>query len=218
KMRKIIGIFLCLLLVFSIVDVSFAGTYLGSTKNGWVDKEVYGNPNSPHTIVIIVGVHPREHQIHGALRTALISNSGTLSKKFILYRVHVTKDTWNYNKGRMNGQILANKYVVPDVKKIRPKLVVDAHENLWKSSGYKYSRFLDPISNNALTRAYISKIIQKMPSLKRYSAPGGSSPKYVTKPIAKKWISTIVYETYKKDPYSRKLSDANQLINALDKL
>jgi hypothetical protein len=118
----------------------------------------------------------------------------------------------------MNGQILAYKYVVPDVKKIRPKLVVDVHEDMWKSSGYKYGRFLDPISETGITKYYISKIRQKMPFLQMYSAPGGTSPKYVTKPISKKWISTIVYETYKKDPYSRKLSDANQFIAALDKL
>ncbi len=217
-MRKIIGIFLCFIFVFSIINVSSAGTFLGSTKNGWVEKEVYGNPSASHTIVIITGVHPREHQFHTAIRSALISKSSKLSKKYVLYRVHVTKNAFNYNKGRMNGQILAYKYVVPDVKKIRPKFVVDIHEDNWRASGYKYCRFLDPISKTYITKVYIKKIRQKMPFLKMYSAPGGTSPKYVTKPIAKKWISTVVYETYKKDPYSRKLSDANMFISALDTL
>jgi hypothetical protein len=215
-MRKIIGIALCLIFVFSIVDASFAGTFLGSTKNGWVEKQVYGNPSSSQTIVIITGVHPREYQFHNAMATALSSKSKSLSKKYVLYKIHVTKNPMNYYKGRMSGQILAYKYVVPDVKKIRPKFVVDVHEDRWKSSGYKYCRFLDPISKTWITKNYISKIRQKMPSLVMYSAPGGTSPKYVTKPIARKGIPTVVYETYKLDSYSKKLSDANQFISALD--
>ena len=217
-MRKIIGIFLCLLLVFSVIDASFAGTFLGSTKNGWVEKQVYGNQASSQTIVIITGVHPRESGFHNAMAAALSSKSKSLSKKYVLYKIHVTKNPLNYYKGRMNGQILAYKYVVPDVKKIRPKLVIDIHEDRWKSSGYKYNRFLDPISKTWITKNYINKIRQKMPFLKMYSAPGGTSPKYVTKPIARKGIPTIVYETYKLNPYSKKLSDANQFIAALDKL
>lgn len=56
-----------------------------------------------------------------------------------------------------------------------------------------------------------------MPFLKIYS-PGGSSPLYVTKPISKAGICTMVYETYNKDSYEKKYSDANQFIDALDKL
>lgn len=215
-MRKIIGIFLCLLLVFSIVDVSFAGTYLGCTKNGWAEKEVYGNTASSNTVVIITGVHPREYQFHNAIRTALRSNSGTLNKKYILYIVHVTKNPWNYNKGRMNGQIIANKFVVPDVKRIKPRIVIDIHENMWKSSGYRYGRFMDPISKTAKTRSYAYYLASKM-SIKVYS-PKGTSPKYVTNPISRAGIPTLVYETYKKDSYSKKLSDANKFLYAIESM
>jgi len=215
-MRKIIGILLCLLLVFSIVNVSFASTYLGGTKNGWVEKATYGNQASSQTIAIITGVHPREYQFHNAVRKALASKSGTLSKRYVLYIVHVTKNPMNYNKGRMNGQILANKYVVPDVKRVKPKLVIDIHENNWKSSGYKYGRFIDPISKTWITKNYANRLASKL-SLKVYN-PKGTSPKYVTNPISKSGIPTLVYETYKKDSYSKKLYDASRFISALETL
>lgn len=89
------------------------------------------------------------------------------------------------------------------LKKIIPKLVIDVHEDLWRSSGYKYGRFLDPISKTWLIKNYISKIMKKMPPLVMYSAPGGTNPKYVTNPIARKGISTIVYETYKKNLFQK---------------
>lgn len=57
-----------------------------------------------------------------------------------------------------------------------------------------------------------------MPFLKVYVPPSGTSPKYVTKPIASKGIPTIIYETYKYDSYTKKVADANLFINTLNKL
>ncbi len=70
-----------------------------------------------------------EYGFYNAIAAALRDKSGTLSKKYVLYKVHVTRNQWNYNKGRINGQLIANKFVVPDVKRIKPKLLVDIHEN-----------------------------------------------------------------------------------------
>lgn len=216
-MRKILGIIICLIIAVSVADVSYAGTYLGGTKYGWAEKEVYGNPNASETIAIITGVHPREYQFHNAISSAACGKSTSLSKKYIVYKVHVTKSPWNYSKGRMYGQLLANKFVVPDIVANHPKLVVDIHENMWKKSGYKYSKFLDPISKDSAVRNYANSLVQKLPYLKIYD-PRGTSPKYVTKPISRNGIPTMVYETYKFDSYSTKVSDANQFIDALDKL
>lgn len=216
-MRKIIGIFICLLFVISIVDVSFAGSSIGGTKYGWVEKSVYGNPNAAETVVLITGVHPREYGFHDAIAAAVSDKSSSLSKRYIVYRVHVTKSPWSYSRGRMYGQLLANKFVVRDVKAIRPKIAVDIHENMGKKSGYKYAKFLDPISKTWLTRSYANVIISKMPFLAMYS-PKGTSPKYVTNPLAKSGIPTLVYETYKFDSYGTKYSDASQFVTALDQL
>lgn len=216
-MGKMIGIILCLVILFSVADVSYAGNYLGGTKYGWAEKEVYGNQNAQKTIVLITGVHPREYQFHNAIVSTVKSKSKNLSKRYVVYKVHVTKSPMDFKKGRMYGQLIANKFVVPDVIKNRPKLVVDIHEDGWKLYGYKYCKFLDPISKDSKTQRYIKDIRHDMPFLKVYS-PSGTSPKYITIPISKKGIPTVIYETYMLDSYSNKLSDANKFISALDKL
>lgn len=117
----------------------------------------------------------------------------------------------------MNGQLIANKLVVPDVIKIKPELVVDFHEDLWTEAGYRYPRFIYPISKDNETKKIINSIANNMTFLKIYS-PGGSSPFYVTKPIAKAGIHAMVYETYKKDSYERKYDDAVKFLEILDKI
>jgi len=190
---------------------------LGNKSYGYVEKEVYGNQSSNETIAIITGVHPRESGFHNATAAALKDKSPFLSKKYIIYKIHVTKNPMHFTIGRMNGQLLANKFVVPDVIKIKPQLVVDIHEDLWTEAGYKYPRFIYPISRDDETMDYLTNITQNMSFLKIYS-PGGSSPLYVTKPIARNGICAIVYETYKKDSYEKKYSDASKFIDVLDKL
>lgn len=190
---------------------------LGNKSYGWAEKVVYGNQESKETIAIIIGVHPRESEFHNATEAVLKDKSSTLSKKFILYKIHVTKSPLHFTIGRMNGQLVANEIVVPDVINTNPKLVVDIHEDLGKEIGYKYSRFIYPVSKDDETIDYVNNITQNIPFLNRYS-PGGSSPLYVTKPLARKGIHAMVYETYKDDSYERKYSDASQFIEFLDKL
>lgn len=193
-----------------------AKNVIGSTNYGYVQKEVYGNQNSKQTIVLIIGVHPLENGIHTAIANALASKSSTLKKRYVLYYVHVTQNASDYTLGRMNGQLLAHQFVVPDVPKEHPMLVVDNHENHYKNSGYAYPRFLYPISNTTITITYAKEIISQMPFLVVYTPPNPTSPQYVTVPIANYGIPTLIYETYTFDSTAKKASDANALINALD--
>ncbi len=192
------------------------GEVIGNTSYGYVEKEVCGNQNSNETVVIITGVHPRESGFHNATAAAINDRSKNLSKKYILYRIHVTENATNFNIGRMNGQLLANKFVVPDVIKIKPQIAVDIHEDLGESVGYTCDRFIYPISKDDETMGYVNNITHNM-SLNIYYS-GGSSPAYVTKPIAREGIPAMVYETYKKDSYEKKYSDACKFIDILDKL
>lgn len=214
-MSRIIGIFLCVLIIFSAISVSFAAE-IGNTSYGYVTKEYYGNQSSNDTIVLIIGVHPQENGIHTGTLNAVKNKSSILSKKYVIYAVHVTQDADDYSKGRMNGQLLAQKFIVPDVSSENPILVMDTHENHYKDSGYEYARFLYPISKNALTTKYVKEIIAKMPFLVSYAPPNPSSTQYVTVPIANKGINTIIYETYRYDSTTKKASDASNLIDALD--
>jgi len=224
--KKLIITIIVLILAFSLIKYGFNANsssdknskiILGNKSYGYAEKEVYGNPESNETIVLITGVHPRESGFHNATAAALKDKSSKLHKKYILYKIHVTRSPMHFTIGRMNGQLIANKIVVPDVIKVRPELVVDVHEDLGDEVGYKYYRFIYPISKDNETINYINNITQKISYLKRYS-PGGSSPLYVTKPIARKGIHAIVYETYKYDSYERKYSDACHFIDVLDQL
>ncbi len=202
---------------WSSISIGNSANVIGSTSYGYVEKEVYGNKNSNQTIALIVGVHPEENGIHTAVANALASKSASLSKRYVIYKVHVTQDASDYTKGRMNGQLLAQQFVVPDVPKEHPMLAVDVHENHYKDSGYDYCRFLYPISNTAITTTYAKEIISQMPFLVIYTPPNHTSPEYVTVPIAAKGIPTLIYETYLSDSTAKKASDANAFIGALDK-
>ena len=187
-----------------------------NTSIGYVEKEIYGNQSSNQTIVLIVGVHPQENGIHTAVANALENQTLDLTKRYVIYKVHVTQNASDYAQGRMNGQLLAQKFVVPDVSKENPILVLDIHENHYLDSGYDYSRFLYPISNTTITTTYANEIISKMPFLVIYTPLNPTSTKYVTVPIANYGIPTIIYETFINDETEKKVSDANAFINALN--
>jgi len=81
----------------------------------------YGNPGSPNKVVFVVGVHPLEAQSHDAIIEAIRTLNNSLKKCYYIYRINVTKDASDYNKGRQNGELLANTYAVPNIKKLVTK-------------------------------------------------------------------------------------------------
>ena len=206
---------LIVIMVFALMGSSQA-VHLGNRTYGYVEKDYYGDLNSTETIAVIIGVHPQESGIHSAVREKI--QTSNLTKRYVLYSVHVTQDAQDYSRGRMNGQLLARDFVVPDIKNEKPMLVIDCHENHYHDSGYAYPRFLDIISENTATINYTDQIIARMNFLKIYRPPKPTSPQYVTIPIASQGYNTVIYETYFYDTYSRKLSDAGLLVKALDSL
>lgn len=216
-MKKMIWITACFLMMFSLINICSA-TYLGGTSYGYVEKFNYGNQSSNDTIAIITGVHPQENGLHTAISNAVSKRSSDETKNYVVYKVHVNQSQDDYNMGRMNGQLLAQQFVVPDVIKINPKLVVDIHENHYIRSGYAYPRFLYPISNDTLTKNYTETIVEKMPFIKIYTPPNPTSAKYVTIPIANAGIPTIIYETHIYDSTTIKTRNANLFIDTIDKM
>jgi hypothetical protein len=149
---------------------------------------------------------------------ALEKNSNIDHKKYTLYKVHVNQSASDYSIGRMNGQLLAQKFVVPDVIKDKPDFVFDIHENRYTKSGYAYPRFLYPISTDQYTLSIANNIKKGMSFLKIYTPPNPTSTHYVTEPIAKAGIPTIIYETYINDSIKWKLSDASKFVSIIDNL
>ena len=155
--------------------------------------------NGTNKVAIIVGVHPQEIQTHIAMLNAI----GSLSKKLNNVQIWVydviVYNGADYSTGRARGQNLANKYVVPNIG-TSFKLVMDMHGNTGKGAEVYsgYPNFVFAPLKDSKSLFYVNKLVKS--SLTQgdllYRYVSGSSPIYVTIPIAKKGIATIVYEQY----------------------
>ncbi|MCK9151680.1 hypothetical protein [Methanobacterium alcaliphilum] len=189
---------------------------LGENNLGKVEKiGPYGNASSKTKIAYIVGVHPLEKNTHSAVYSAIKSKDKSLKYRYYIYKVTVTKDAKNYSKGRMNGQILANKYVVNDIKKQKYDLVIDVHSN---RGYYAKKRFLFAPKNYKYSKKIAGKIISKISWLSYHNPKKQTSPQYVTIPIVKSGIKTLVYEDYMYQKYALSKKNALRLVRVVDTL
>lgn len=190
---------------------------IGQTDYGTVIKSgPYGNPNSTKKIAFVIGVHPLEDNSHMATSQSFLDLSKSLKCSYYLYIVDVTKDRISYNNGRMNGQLLAKKFIVEDIKKNNFDLVIDIHAN---RGVYKEKRFIVVPVNDNKSLSIAFKIRDKLPWLVYYIPPkekGPSSPNYVTVPLIKSGIPAIVYETYKYEPYYLTVKNIKDFIWTVD--
>ena len=203
---------------------------LGKTSKGYVEKLYFGNLSSTKTIALIVGVHVQESGMHKAIYKSLVKQTNKLKRKYVLYYIHVTKDQNSYSKSRMNGQILGNKYIIKDIAIEKPQITTDVHETNYKLSGYKYPRFIHMISNKDIKSVKISKNLHKKsslylkrllklaPHIKRFDPQLGSSPAYITVPIANKGLVSYIYETELSYSTKVKQNYADKYVKALDKV
>lgn len=186
---------------------------IGENDLGTVEKiGPYGNTSSPIKIAYIIGVHPLEHKSHQAMYDALVNNSASLKYCYYVYRVNVTKNAEDYSTSRMNGQKLAKKYVVEDIKKQDYDLVIDIHA-FWSEKHFVFV----PIDDDA-SKKLANQIVSKISWLEYYSPPGQTSPPYVTVPILKSGTKAIVFENYKYQEYSVSKPQYVEFIKAVDNL
>lgn len=195
-------------------------TEVGKNSNGTVYKIIAGNANSKDTVGIILGVHPREHEIHEAVNKTITNITGengdqNLTKKYVIYYVKVKDDLTSREETRAAGEGLAHKFIVPNIEKDNPFIVVDVHEI---DPIYEYSNFLFSLSNRTpQIDSYIDKISDDV-GLVDFNFTEGTSPEKVTMPIANKGIPTILAETSITADLSQKQDLANKLIKSLDEL
>lgn len=170
---------------------------LGSESYG---KVLRLNPIGTGTnkVAIIIGVHPLEVQTHIAMLNAIYAMSKSLKNVQITIFDVIVYNGDNYATGRSQGQTLASKYVVPNIG-TSYKLVMDVHGNTGRGeevySGYP--NFVFAPLQDSKSNSYASKIASSPYTtglINHYVK--GTSPTYVTIPIAKKGIPTIVYEQY----------------------
>ena len=230
KMKyKLLLLVLIVIVIFNLAIIltstmghnnDYTVTTVGKNANGTVYKIEAGDLSSNETVGLILGVHPRQHEIHESINNTIynLTHEGgpqNLTKKYVIYYV-VTKDNLtSRDDTRPAGEILAHKYIVPNIVKDNPFIVIDAHEI---NPYYEFSNFIFTLSNrNETVNNYITEISKDV-NLVDYQFSEGTSPEKVTKPIAKKGIATFLMETSITDaPYQKEQTAAN-LINCLEKL
>ncbi len=206
--------------IMNTPDNSYNITSIGHNTNGTVYKIEAGNMSSNETVGIILGVHPREHEIHEAVNNTIYnitSENGThnLTKKYVIYYVKIKDNLTSREDTRPAGEELANKFIVPNIVKDNPFIVLDIHEI---NPDYEYSNFIFSLSNRTSTiDSYISHITNDV-NLVDYQFDDGTSPEKVTKPIASKGINTLLMETSITDALIEKQKTAENLIKSLDSL
>lgn len=188
---------------------------LGNESMGRVTKEgPYGNPNSITKIAYIMGMHPRESRSHNATMAIIRNNSKSLENCYYLYYINITQETYDYTMGRLNGQKLAYKYVVPDVNSDNYSLVIDVHASngLYINTPYVFV----PINDNKSLN--ISKnLTDSLDWLYYFDLPNPSSLEYCTLPIIENGTPTIIFEAYG-TPNNTIKDQVNEFIWAVDKL
>lgn len=192
---------------------------VGGNENGTVYKIVAGNTSSNDTVGLILGVHSREHEIHDAVNKTIYnisSDNGTndLSKRFVIYFIKVKDNITSREETRDAGELLANQFVVPNIKEDNPFVVVDVHEI---DSNYEYANFIFSLSNNTVSNDYAENLSAEL-DIAHYDFNEGTSPERVTIPIAKQGINTLLFETSIKDSLSKKDSVAVEFLRACDRL
>lgn len=206
--------------VMQTPDNSYNVTAVGSNANGTVYKIEAGNMSSNETVGIILGVHPREHEIHEAVNNTIYnitSENGAqnLTKKYVIYYVKTKDNLTSRDDTRPAGEELANKFIVPNIVKDNPFIVIDVHEINPK---YEYSNFIFTLSNKTdKVNSYLN-ILSNNVNLVDYEFSEGTSPEKVTKPIANNGINTFLMEISITDALVQKQQTAENLIRSLDSL
>ena len=198
----------------------FTSTLLGKNSYGYVLK-IGSFGTGQNKVAIIIGVHPLEVQTHIAMLNAIEALSKSLNNVQIWVYSVVVYNGADYNAGRTAGQNLANKYVVPNIDSSF-KLVIDTHGNTGKGADYGgYHNFVFAPLQNSKSLAMATKLINSKYTngdLKYHFLADGTSPIYVTIPIAKKGIPTLVFEQYiNQANYAQVLySHAMQVLRAIN--
>ena len=191
-------------------------------SNGTVYKITCGNNSSSDTAILILGVHSLESGIHNATYESIMNftKHNDLNKKYIVYFIKLNfKDsgmnTSDYDTNRHMGEMLANEYVVPDIEKYDPYLVVDVHEMEVYWENQRYVGVLD--NDSSVEKEYANRISENL-NYPVMVINGGTSPEWVTIPIEKKNHNTILFETAQADNQQNKTETAIKLIRTIDAL
>ncbi|MBE6512608.1 MAG: hypothetical protein E7Z75_05665 [Methanobrevibacter olleyae] len=134
--KKIRIIIISLIIIIAAILGFFAFTegsseIIGENGLGTVTKVNYTHSDGATVkIAVVSGMHSRE-KIHKFI-LPLVCRAFAFSHgdaEIINYQVKVTDSPEGFNKGRANGESLVHDYVVGDVDKLDPDLVIIGHDH-----------------------------------------------------------------------------------------
>ena len=167
---------------------------LGNTSIGTVEVGISGNENATKCIALITGIHPRETlSIDPEIEAA--KQFGNDDVKILHYKVTVTDNPQDYEKGRANGESLVHDFVNPHVTSSDADAVIISHSH---NPNYGQGFYLaTPQMDNASVN--IATKISESSDFNYYPVTGNETYKstsavLVSKPIAQAGYPTFVYE------------------------
>lgn len=195
---------------------------LGENERGSVHLHTeYGNSDSDIKIAFLIGMHPLESKSHRALFETIKSKDKTLKHDYFIYNINVTTSIDLENdEGRMDGQLLAQKFIAEHIINEKYDLFVDIHSNrgMRGPGDYVKTRFIFTPGFDAKSEYYLNMILEQWEEMEYYAPKYRSSPQYITEPVAKSGIPTIVYETYSFEEFQDTLHNAEKLVEIVDNL
>ena len=189
---------------------------IGKNSIGAVTVEgPYGNNESSVKVAYILGQHPRESNAHDAIYNSLLNNSDYLNYSYYVYRINVTAESDDFEESRMNGQLLAQDYVVKDIIKKGYDLAIDIHSS---NGGYVQDPYIfAPVSSDTVAYEAANNITEAISYIIYYEPASYSSPQYSTIPIEDGGVPAIVFEMRGNPDHSLE-TEANQFVHMVDKL
>ena len=199
--------------VSNVISVVINSQRLGENYRGYVDLVgVIGNPESENKIAYVIGLHTLESQTHDALYNSLISDCSNLNYCYYIYKITVTDNPYDYDVGRMNGQLLAQEFIVPHVLANNYDLVVDVHSN----TGYSTHYFLYGALNEDKSVNVAYQVINEIPGFVYYFPESQTSPPYLINQIVNGGTKAICFETWGYESIGTTYNCVNHLIASVD--
>lgn len=191
---------------------------IGSNNLGTVEVlGPFGNTDSDVRIAYLIGMHPLESKAHKALFDTVLSKNDSLNYCYYVYKINVS--SLDDGDGRMNGQLLAQEFLAPEVISKSYDLVVDVHSNNGMIGGtYEQTNFIFATGQDEKSEKVVHELLSKLDKLVYYFPEQQSSPPYITLPVEQSGTPTINYETYNYEPMSTTYDLMNDFVDEVDKL
>ena len=169
-------------------------------------------------IAYLIGMHPMESKAHRGLFETIL-NAKDLNYEYYIYNINVFNID-NDTEGRMDGQLLAREFAADHIINEKYDLFLDIHSNkgLNGPGTYEKTNFVFAPNFDDESSRFMNEILEDIQELVYYAPEYRTSPPYITLPVAKSGIPTIVYETYSYEEMDVTYDLSQKLVDSVDHL